>query len=219
MLEKISINPKKPIIGSVIWLHGLGADGHNFEPIIPDLQPFSDKGLRFILPHAPLRPVTLFNGMPARAWFDLFMRNGEYGFIQSEIDAMAAELQHIVTTEMADFHLRSEQIILAGFSQGGAMAVYAALHLKENIGGVIGLSTFLPHAAELLRISPHRWPAFIAHGSQDAVVPFSSGVELSHALSQAGCPVTWQNYTMSHGVNATEVQDIRTWLAQVISSS
>lgn len=218
MLETIIHQPdNKPLIGSVIWLHGLGADGHDFEPIVSDLQPFHDKGLRFILPHAPLRPVTLFNGMPARAWFDLFIRQGEYGLVEDDIKAMRTDIQELIEREIDTQGLSSEQIIVAGFSQGGAMAVYTALHVPQPLGGLIGLSTFLPDIADTvtpIRLKP--CPAFIGHGTQDEVVPLAAGLALSHRLSHQGHPLTWKTYPMPHTVSQETVQDIRQWLGQCL---
>lgn len=218
MLETIIHQPdNKPLIGSVIWLHGLGADGHDFEPIIPDLQPFHDRGLRFILPHAPLRPVTLFNGMPARAWFDLFIRQGEYGLVENDIKSMGIEIQGLIDREIATQGLSSQQIIVAGFSQGGAMAVYTALHATQALGGLIGLSTFLPdiiHTVTTPDLEP--CPVFIGHGTEDDVVPLVAGLSLSHRLALQGHPMTWKTYPMAHTVNQETVQDIRLWLGQCL---
>ncbi len=215
MLETVIVEPKNKPTHAVIWLHGLGADGHDFEPIVPELQPKSGAGIRFILPHAPVRTVTLFGGMPARAWFDLFMQNGEYGFIASEITSMAEQIQALINAQIQQAIL-PQNILLAGFSQGGAMAIYTALTSATMLGGVIGLSTFLPVATELATKATHRLPAFIAHGTADDVVPFPAGVNLANSLKQAGFPVAWHSYPIGHGVSPEEVGDIKMWIEKVL---
>jgi len=212
MLETVVVEPRLTPTHAVIWLHGLGADGHDFAPIVPELQPKAGSAIRFILPHAPVRVVTLFGGMPARAWFDLFVRDGEYGFMAAEVTAMAAEIEALIEQQIHAGILPAN-IILAGFSQGGAMALYTALTSKKTLGGVIGLSTFLPVAAELAAATHHKLPAFIAHGTADDVVPFPAGVDLARVLTQAGCPVTWRSYPTGHGVSPDEVRDIQAWLS------
>lgn len=215
MLETVIVEPKNKPTHTVIWLHGLGADGHDFEPIVPELQPKTGAGIRFILPHAPVRAVTLFGGMPARAWFDLFIQNGEYGFIASEVLGMAAQIQAIIDAQIAQ-EISPQNILLAGFSQGGAMAIYSALTSPTALGGVIGLSTFLPVVAELAANTSHRLPAFIAHGTADDVVPFPAGVNLANALKQAGFPVAWHSYPIGHGVSPEEVSDIKAWIEKTL---
>ncbi|MFN7096805.1 MAG: alpha/beta hydrolase [Gammaproteobacteria bacterium] len=217
MLETVIVEPKSKPTHSVIWLHGLGADGHDFEPIVPELQPKSDAAIRFIFPHAPVRTVTLFGGMPARAWFDLFIQQGEYGFIESEVTAMAGQIQTIIDTQIQQ-DILPQNILPAGFSQGGAMAIYTALTSKTMLGGLIGLSTFLPDVTQIVTHASHRLPTLIAHGTADDVVPFSAGVELANSLKQAGFPVTWHSYPIGHGVSPEEVNDIKAWLTKVVNS-
>ncbi len=210
MLETVIVEPEITPTHSVIWLHGLGADGHDFEMIMPELQPHASPSIRFILPHAPTREVSLFGGMPARAWFDIFFRDGEYGYIPEDIITMAAEIEHLIDMQITGGIL-PQNIFLAGFSQGGAMAVYTALTSQKKLGGILGLSTFLPIAHELCEQTTHRLPILIAHGTADDVVPFSSGVALVNTFKEAGFPVTWLSYPIAHGVSPEEIQDIRNW--------
>ncbi|NNM58683.1 MAG: carboxylesterase [Legionellales bacterium] len=216
MLETIIVEPQITPTHSVIWLHGLGADGHDFELIMPELQPQTSPSIRFILPHAPTRQVSLFGGMPARAWFDIFYRDGEYGYVPEDIVAMATEIEGLIDAQIASSIL-PQNIFLAGFSQGGAMAVYAALTSQKKLGGILGLSTFMPIINELFEKTTHRLPVLIAHGTADDVVPFSSGVALVNAFKEAGFPVTWHSYPIAHGVSPEEIQDIRVWFEKRIS--
>jgi phospholipase/carboxylesterase len=215
MLETIIIEPQHPAKYAVIWLHGLGADAHDFEPIVAELQLPATLGIRFIFPNAPLRPVSLYGGMPARAWFDLFPRGNDFGFIEAELVDMAQQVEHLIHGQIAN-GIAPHRIILVGFSQGGAMAIYTGLRSTELVGGMVGLSTLLPGADTLAAQAKHRPPVFLAHGTTDDIVPYARGVELSNALNQAAFPVTWHSYEgMAHSVCEKEINDIRQWLLQV----
>lgn len=217
MLETIIIEPQHPAKHAVIWLHGLGADAHDFEPIVTQLQLPTELGMRFIFPNAPLRPVSLYGGMPARAWFDLFPRGNDFGFLEAELVDMAHQIEHLIHGQIAN-GIAAQRIILAGFSQGGAMAIYTGLTFSEQLGGMMGLSTLLPGAADLAAQAKHRPPVLLAHGTQDDIVPYARGVELSNALNQAAFPVTWHSYEgMSHSVCDKEVHDIRQWFLQTLA--
>lgn len=213
MLETLIIEPKTPATHAIIWLHGLGADAHDFEPIMPQLQPDNGTAMRFILPHAPVRAVSLFGGMPARAWFDLSANHKEksYSVETVEIVAMATRIEQLIDAQIAQ-GIPSKNIILAGFSQGGAMAVYTALCSSKALGGVIGLSTFLPMVNQLTAQTTHRFPVFIGHGITDEVIPYATGVTLATDLKQAGFSVTWKSYSIAHSVSPAEIQDILSWL-------
>lgn len=204
--------------GSVIWLHGLGADGHDFEPIVPELRLPADLGLRFIFPHAPVRPVTLNGGMSMRAWFDIVSldRNGpvdEAGIRQS-----ASALTALIERE----HQRGiayEKIVLAGFSQGGAIASHCALRYPQKLGGLMALSTYLPmlgalqaEVAEVKTSQARSLPIFMAHGSFDPVLPIQLGTASRDALRALGFTVEWHEYPIPHSVCAEEISDISRWL-------
>jgi len=204
--------------GSVIWLHGLGADGHDFEPIVPELRLPADLGLRFVFPHAPVRPVTLNGGMSMRAWFDIVSldRNGpvdEAGIRQS-----ASVLDALIERE----HQRGiayEKIVLAGFSQGGAIASHCALRHTQKLGGLMALSTYVPmlgalqaEVAEVKTSQSRSLPIFMAHGSFDPVLPIQLGTASRDALRALGFTVEWHEYPIPHSVCAEEISDISRWL-------
>ncbi len=216
MLELVTVEPSKPATHSIIWLHGLGADGHDFEPIVPQLQ-LSKLNIRFIFPHAPIRPVSLFNGIPARAWFDLYSKStsAEYGFAEAEIKATATQIEHLIAEQIA-LGIPVDHILLAGFSQGGAMATYTALTTPHRLGGLIGLSTFLPIADKLITIATPRIPTFLAHGTADDIVPFQLGQQLAETLKQTNFPLEWHSYPMAHNVCDQEIRDLKVWIEGVI---
>jgi phospholipase/carboxylesterase len=207
---EISTGPEPRL--RVIWLHGLGADGHDFAPIVPELAlPFA---VRYVFPHAPVRPVTINAGMPMRAWFDISaLRPGvedEAGIRASE--ALVAEL--IAREQRAG--AKAEEIVLAGFSQGGALALHAGLRARLRLAGILALSSYLPLASRLqAEASPanRETPIFLAHGAQDPVIPIELGIASKHALEAAGYAVAWHRYPMAHSVCAEEIEDIRDWLA------
>lgn len=201
---------------SVIWLHGLGADGHDFEPIVPDLA--VGFPVRFIFPHAPVRPVTLNGGLPMRAWFDV-VRIGtgapqDLDGIRAADAAVAALIAREVGRGVAE-----RRIALAGFSQGGAIALHGGLRHPRRLAGLIALSTFLPgrealaaEAAPAMRDAP----ILMAHGEQDPVVPLHLGELSRDALRAAGYTVDWRTYPMPHTVSAAEVAAIAAFLGRVL---
>jgi phospholipase/carboxylesterase len=209
MLEHITINSLLPAKKAVIWLHGLGADGHNFAAV-PSLLNLQET--QFIFPHAPIRPVTLNGGYRMRAWFDIFGldRNSD---IDSEglavAEAQIAELVHAQAGQGIPY----ENIYLAGFSQGGVLAVYTTLRFEEKLAGGIGLSTFLPRAESIERHPANAsTPFFIGHGTADNIVLFQYGRQLAEWLSDTAYPVTWHQYEMAHEVCQQEINDLAVWL-------
>ncbi|MGH8157450.1 MAG: alpha/beta hydrolase [Rhodanobacter sp.] len=201
---------------SIIWLHGLGADGNDFAPIVPQLVDRAWPPLRFVFPHAPVRPVTINNGMSMRAWydiaaFDLNARQDEAG-----MHASVAEVETLIARE----HQRgvpSERIVLAGFSQGGAIALAAGLHHAEKLAGIIALSTYLPAYAALpaeRSAANAAIPIFWGHGSMDPVVVVQRGVDSRDLLQSLGYAVEWHTYLMAHAVCPEEIGDLRYWLGQ-----
>lgn len=199
---------------SVIWLHGLGADGNDFAPIVPELVAPAWPALRFVFPHAPVRPVTVNGGMPMRAWYDivgvdLISRQDETGMRASiaSVDALIArENERGVPTS---------NILLAGFSQGGAIALSAGLRYGEALAGIIALSTYLPlqdaFGTERHLANGHT-PVFWGHGTADPIVPLTRGVNSRDLLQSLGYPVSWHTYPMPHSVCAEEVADLRQWM-------
>lgn len=218
-LEYVEVNTKKQPDFSVIWLHGLGADGHDFESMVAELQLPEKLGIRFIFPHAPVQPVSINGGYPMRSWFDILgldktAKQDEAGIRKSQqsIDSL---IQQVIATG-----INSDKIILGGFSQGGALALHAALRYPEKLAGVIGLSTYLPlsdHIAQEKSVLNQQTPIFLAHGTQDPIVPLAFGEISCTLLKNVGFPVTWSEYVMGHTVCDKEIADLSQWLQQVLS--
>ena len=198
---------------SVIWLHGLGADGNDFAPIVPELVSPDWPALRFVFPHAPVRPVTVNGGMPMRAWydilgFDLISRQDETG-----IRASIAAVEALIAREH-ERGVPSERIVLAGFSQGGAIALAAGLRHAQRLAGIVALSTYLPLAERLAderSAANAATPIFWGHGTMDPVVILQRGLDSRVALEALGYIVDWHTYPMPHSVCAEEIVDLRTW--------
>ena len=207
--------------GSVIWLHGLGADGHDFEPVVPELGLQGRLNLRFIFPHAPMRPVTINAGMTMRAWYDVVSldRSGpqdEAGIRES------SQILRLLTEREYERGIAYEKIVLAGFSQGGAIALHTALRFSQKLAGLMALSTWLPLAgsfdAEVSKntdAQSRELPIFLAHGSYDPMLPIALGHQSLEMLQNAGYAVEWHDYPMAHAVCAEEIADIRNWLLSV----
>ena len=199
---------------SVIWLHGLGADGNDFAPIVPQLVDPAWPALRFVFPHAAVRPVTINGGMPMRAWYDiaaadLVMRQDEAG-----IRASVAEVEALIAREH-ERGVSSEHILLAGFSQGGAIALAAGLRHAQTLAGIIALSTYVPMLSTLAaerHAANAATPIFWGHGSADPVVPMPRGSESRDLLLALGYTVDWHTYPMAHAVCPEEIADLRSWL-------
>jgi phospholipase/carboxylesterase len=204
---------------TVIWLHGLGADGHDFVPIVPELHLPSTLAVRFVFPHAAVRPVTINNGYVMRAWYDIKGLG-----LQSEQDVVgihASEqlIRQLIQTEL-DAGIAARRIVIAGFSQGGAIALHTALRYPQRLAGVMALSTYLPLHDTLnaeASAANREVPILMAHGTQDAVVPPQLGKLSLEVLQAAGYAVDFRNYEMPHSVCAEEVRDISAWLSRVFS--
>lgn len=202
---------------SIIWLHGLGADGHDFVPIADELK--LPVAVRYIFPHAPMRPVTINGGFVMRAWYDIA---GESIAAQQDAAGIRASqiLVEALIAQETGHGIAPGNIFLAGFSQGGAIALHTALRLTAPLGGVLALSTYLPLAesasGELLE-QTQATPIFMAHGRNDPVVPYALGVASREALLKLGYAVEWREYAMQHSVCDAELRDIETWLTQQLS--
>ena len=217
LLETVTVETGPNPTFTIIWMHGLGADGHDFEPLVPELLGDGMPVLRFVFPHAPVRPVTINNGYQMRAWYDIIgidRRSAEdFAGIKASADAVAdlikAENQRGVSTD---------RIAIAGFSQGGAMALHIATRYPEKLAGVVALSCYLPQSRELAAAkSPanQATPIFMAHGMQDPVVPYPLGDESRRILEGSGYRVDWHSYAMPHAVSPQEVADIRSFLTRI----
>jgi phospholipase/carboxylesterase len=204
---------------AVIWLHGLGADGNDFGPIVPELVDKDWPAIRFVFPHAPRRPVTVNGGMNMRAWYDI--TGMEIAQKQDEIGIRAsmAEVEALIAREVAR-GIPASRIFLAGFSQGAAMVPRLAC-VAQTLAGVIALSGYLPHEQQLAKersTANAGLPLFIAHGSVDPVVPQVLGMLARDFLRSLGHVVEWHSYMMAHQVCAEEIADLRQWLGQRITS-
>jgi phospholipase/carboxylesterase len=217
-LESVIVETGPQPSFTIIWMHGLGADGHDFEPLVPELVERGMPSLRFIFPHAPVRPVTLNNGYRMRAWYDIAgidRRSAEdFAGMQASADAIAA----LVSREN-EAGIPSTRIAIAGFSQGGAMALHLATRSADRFAGIIALSCYLPLSRELAtkkQAANDATPFFMAHGVQDPVVPFLLGDESRAELQKAGYAVEWHDYPMPHAVCEPEVADIRAFLKRIV---
>jgi phospholipase/carboxylesterase len=216
VLDAIEIETAKNPSASVIWLHGLGADGNDFAPIVPALG-LPKAAIRFVFPHAPIQPVTINGGMRMRAWYDItdgaIRREDESGVRASQklIEALVAREKERGT--------EAKRLVLAGFSQGGAIALQTGLRHPERIAGVMALSTYLPIAGKFAAeasTANRDAPIFMAHGSYDPIVPLARAEESRALLQSLGYAVQWREYPMPHSVCAEEVAEIGAWLSKVL---
>ena len=216
--DAVELETGRAPTGSVIWLHGLGADGHDFEPIVPELVRPGERALRFVFPHAPVRPVTLNGGYPMRAWYDIAALDRKTAEDEAGIRASQQAITALIRREN-ERGIPTGNIVLAGFSQGGAMALFAGLRYPEKLAGIMGLSCYLVLGARLetdRAPANHSTPVFMAHGTQDPVVAPMMGEEASRRLQAAGYAVEWHTYSMPHSVSPQEVADIAAWLRRVL---
>jgi len=215
LLRAVEIETGGKVRASILWLHGLGADGHDFEPIVPHLG-LDGRGVRFIFPHAPRRAVTINMGLLMPAWFDIREQDFSAKVDDIGIRASAAQVEALVTRER-ERGVPAERILLAGFSQGGVIALHVALRWKERLAGAIGLSTFLPETvtepSELSQANA-ALPVFLAHGDEDPLIPLLWAQHARDRLVALDYPVTWKTYPMEHQVCAEEIADLATWIEQ-----
>jgi phospholipase/carboxylesterase len=202
----------------VIWLHGLGASGHDFVPIVPELRLPDSLGVKFVFPHAPVQPVTLNMGMRMPAWYDIFGLHHDAKQDKEGVLNAVSLVNALVEREHELTGVPYEKIILAGFSQGGAVALATALHFPQRLGGVLALSTYLPIADELLK-SPsdanRQTPILMLHGTQDTVLTLDIAELSQQYLQQHNYPVKWKAYPMAHELCAQELVDIAAWFEQM----
>lgn len=201
---------------SVIWMHGLGADGSDFVPVAEML---SLADTRFIFPHAPIRPVTLNGGHAMRAWYDIVSLDFKSGEDREGILASSERIAELVGREEKR-GVAPDHVFLAGFSQGGAVALFAGLRHPARLAGIIALSTYLPLAATAgtdAHPANATVPVFMAHGMEDEIIPMSAGLACKDALSNLGHDVAWHCYDMAHSVCQSEIGDISAWMAGIIS--
>lgn len=218
-LSTIEIQPESTHKYSIIWLHGLGADGHDFEGIAPELHLNAETNIHFIFPNAPIQPVTVNGGMHMRAWFDILEMSLARKVDMAGIFQSATLLTQLIEREM-NKGIPSEHILLAGFSQGGVIALYAGLRYPHKLAGIIGLSTYLP-ALEQLKTerssANYATPIFMGHGILDSVVAIESGKSVFNALTDLEYKVEWHDYLMEHSVCIEEISHISTFINGIFS--
>lgn len=217
-LPTVEINPEVEPVAVVIWLHGLGADGHDFEPIVPELHLPAELPVRFVFPHAPEMAITAFGGERVRAWFDFGPGTGAE---LTGLKKSVVKVHDLIQTEI-DNGTPADRIVLAGFSQGGVLAFQTALYYPKKLAGILALSTFLAEThqlgAEAAAINADT-PILLCHGQQDMVLPFSMGQSAHAALRAAGYNVQWREYPMGHEVCLEEIREISAWLQRILNNA
>ena len=224
LLECVEVATGPAPVASIIWMHGLGADGYDFVPLVKELElnqlPGLEAGVRFIFPHAPMRPVTLNNGMVMRAWYDIKMIDLVRQEDEAGLRASQAECEKLIASEVAR-GVPKNRIVLAGFSQGGAITLQTGLRHKDRLAGLMVLSSYLPMAATVageMSAASKDLPIFMAHGTRDPMIALSRAIASRDQLKQLGCTIEWNEYPMEHSLAMEEVRDIRVWLARVLNA-
>lgn len=215
LLETVEINTAEPFDYAVIWLHGLGASGNDFEPIVPELRLAETPGVRFVFPHAPIRPITINGGATMRGWYDI--SSLDFGSREQDAAGIKESAEHVNALIEAEISngIAPGNILLAGFSQGGAIALYAGLTSKYELGGILALSTYLPIQDDsLANLNAHakRIPIFMAHGQFDDVIQIQHAVQSRDLMLENGLQVQWHQYPMAHSVSAEQIGDVSLWL-------
>jgi len=211
--------PDGPVRASVIWLHGMGADGGDFVPVVPYLELPADAGVRFVFPDAPVRPVTVNGGMRMPAWYDILEMSIERKIDNAALDVSAQQIGDLIEREIAA-GVPSERIFVFGFSQGGAVAYHTALRYSKKMGGVAALSTYLATADRMaaeVNAANANLPILICHGTEDDVVPLEAGLRAREALNTLGFEPQWHDYAMAHEVCVPELRQIGAWLTLHLS--
>jgi phospholipase/carboxylesterase len=218
-LTTLEIEPQGKARFSVIWMHGLGADAHDFEPIVRELKLPEEAGIRFVFPNAPVRPVTINGGMAMRAWYDILSM--DLPRLEDEPGVNESETAIRALVENEDRRgIAPERVLLAGFSQGGAMALHTALRYPDRLAGILALSCYVPLAGALeQQHNPNNLnlPIFLAHGTQDGVIPINYGRAAADRLVSLGYRPEWHEYNMAHEVCLNEIGDIAAWLKRIVA--
>ncbi len=218
MLETLELETGPRPTAAVIWLHGLGADGYDFEPIVPELDLADRPAVRFVFPHAPMRPITINNGAVMRAWYDVVSLEGTRREDDAGVRASQASVETLIARERSR-GVPAARLVLAGFSQGGAIALQTGLRHAERLAGIMALSTYLPLASTVAAeasAANRDVPIFMAHGRHDSLIPIERGTISREALRKAGYDVEWHDYPMEHAVCGEEIADIAAWLRSVL---
>ncbi len=215
MLKTLELGSRENANASIIWLHGLGADGHDFEPIVTALDL---PEVRFILPHAPYRAVTLNNGYEMRAWYDIYGLSPDSPQDEPGIRQSQNEIETLISLEKTR-GIEARRIVLAGFSQGGAIALHTALRHEESLAGVLALSSYLPLKTRLkdeAHIANQGLPVFMAHGSFDNIISMETAQLSAQLLLSRNYRLAWHEYAMAHNVCNEEIADIRNFLCSIL---
>jgi phospholipase/carboxylesterase len=218
VLETLELETGPAATAAVIWLHGLGADGHDFEAIVPELDLPEAPAIRFVFPHAPRRAVTINGGAVMRAWYDVYSLEGVRREDDAGVHASQASIEALIAREKAR-GVPASRLVLAGFSQGGAIALHTGLRHPDPLAGIMALSTYLPLASTLAaEASPANQgvPIFMAHGRHDPLIPIERAMISRDTLRKAGYDVEWHEYAMEHAVCYEEIVDIAAWLRRVL---
>lgn len=220
-LDSVVIEPEAEHRASIIWLHGLGADGHDFEGLVPELNLPAELGIRFIFPHAPQRPVTINQGYVMRAWYDISSMTINENPDREGIRQSVAAIEKLIEGEV-NAGIAPGKIILAGFSQGGVIAMHAGLRYAQRLGGIMSLSSYLPLQDELEQQRSRenqQTPLFLAHGTLDPIVPHALGVAARRWLKDLDYPLQWHEYIMEHSVCFDEIADIARWIQSTMKNN
>lgn len=216
--ELVRVDPPVPARAAVVWLHGLGADGDDFVPIVPALGIAERLGIRFLFPHAPVQPVTLNGGLPMRSWFDILSLDRRGRQDEAGITSAQQRINRLIDGERAS-GIPSERIVIAGFSQGGALALHTALRYPARLGGLLAMSTYLPLEHRLPTEAStinHALPICMQHGRFDPVLPLTLGEVSRDYLRELGYTVDWTEYPMQHEVCPQQIADIAHFLEQCL---
>lgn len=208
LLPSLEIETATPVTASIIWLHGLGASGHDFEPVVPELKLPENMGLRFIFPHAPEIAVTINNGYVMPAWYDILEMTLDRKVDVAQLKASANAVHQLIDREI-ERDIDSERIILAGFSQGGAVSYEAALSYPQKLGGLLAMSTYFATSDSCkTHDANQQLPIYIYHGTQDPVVPETLGLKAHQTLNEMGFSPDYSSYPMEHSLCLEQIQDV-----------
>jgi phospholipase/carboxylesterase len=220
LLEAIEIETAPNPDAAVVWMHGLGADGHDFEPIVPELRLPATTRIRFVFPHAPLRPVTINQGHVMRAWYDVRALAGVRREDEAGVRQSARQIEALLARERQR-GIAPRRIVIAGFSQGGAMALHVGLRYADRLAGILALSCYLPLSNTLpTEASPANRdvPIFWAHGLHDPMIPQAMAEQGRAQLAELGYQIDWHQYPIPHSVSAEEIADVARWLERVLAA-
>jgi len=218
VLQTVELETGRSPTAAVIWLHGLGADGHDFEPIVPELDLPDALAVRFVFPHAPMQAVTISGGAVMRAWYDVYALEGQRREDAAGGRASQSKVEELIAREKAR-GIPAARLVLAGFSQGGAIALQTGLRHGERLAGIMALSTYLPVPSTLAAeasAANRAVPIFMAHGLDDPLIPIERAAMSRRQLEAAGYAIEWHEYPMAHAVCMEEIADVSAWLQRIL---